>query len=1074
MSHFFRLVVTRKVKKSMDRELKALRKQLAQQEHQFGQRLQQLERRIDTLEAQQIFSEAGLPPQTALSELANTPLAAPGIAVMQAASDAPLAGLSARQQATLAKVEGSLSRTAEGSFYKDAEGSTATKQPLVDATASPRAAKKPSSNDAWKAEAAPAATPNFLSELLGALFAPLLGHFTQLLGRGLAFYEHYRSQGKAPVFFMTLTGVVALVLGFSYLLQYSFNEYLGATGKLVIGFMVAGATTFGGVRFSQKRKDMAEYGSSLIALGIILCYLCAYFAGPYYGVLGDLPGLLLLVAVTSLAYLLALLFETRVVAMVTLIGGASMPLMMPGLEQSPQLYLAYLLLLSCASLRLARQIRWPLLAWTSMLVSVGMLERYLPSSPQLLGDVAVFAALLHGFFYAFAHYALRDMRPGLSMTRTRLLIVSANLLFFLYAGQQLLSSSELLGGLYLLNSLVWLGLFLSPHKLFGYAPSGEASRTLQAIALLHAGLLTGVGILMLTSPAMSGVIWCMEGLVLIYLGSRFQFFSVRAEGYVALLLSIVWMGFEALSWIFSASVPAPELLALSPDSGWGNLLALTSLVFASVKLLARQGEQLQALELRIKAWLDNLLSLLVSVSFLLSVAIVWPQVMWLAAIVPMFWLMYLGQKKHSRFTELLGWGHYLLLLVPVLMSASLVGHFHFSEQLLSAQLARVEAFLCLWLIAEFYLRMGASSAQYPLAEKLRQLFFFLIPLFWLPSVLRQHSDLFPLALWASSAIALLLYYRLQYRILALELRLLVVAASVTAIGSCALAEFENWQGYASAALFAGLAFYLLSGWWGQGLRRRPTGSERRINCHQLLMPLCSIGLYYLGVALFIIGYGSTGDLGLSVLVTLLYFTAAFFYQPTLAPLRANLGLFYSLILSLYGLLTLLHVGALLGSSADTSSLMLGLYNVLGAVCAGLLVYRVCAANRALWSAGQQSQSAGRQLISLWLFHLTLIAVYVSLLAQLFDGMLGPVVSFALVVHATLLLFQTLKPSMKKLMGLSLLLYASAALKVLLWDMHDFSLVQKIIVFMLIGLCMLGAAFQFQKSMARNEQANELA
>ena len=99
---------------------------------------------------------------------------------------------------------------------------------------------------------------------------------------------------------------------------------------------------------------------------------------------------------------------------------------------------------------------------------------------------------------------------------------------------------------------------------------------------------------------------------------------------------------------------------------------------------------------------------------------------------------------------------------------------------------------------------------------------------------------------------------------------------------------------------------------------------------------------------------------------------------------------------------------------------------------------------------------------LWFFNLIAIAAYISFLTQLFSDMLGPAISFSLVVHGTIILFQTIKPKMKKLIWLSLSLYGVAALKVLLWDMNDFSLVQKIIVFMLIGLCMLGAAFQYQK------------
>ncbi|HIG64782.1 MAG TPA: hypothetical protein EYQ43_04310 [Methyloprofundus sp.] len=52
--------------------------------------------------------------------------------------------------------------------------------------------------------------------------------------------------------------------------------------------------------------------------------------------------------------------------------------------------------------------------------------------------------------------------------------------------------------------------------------------------------------------------------------------------------------------------------------------------------------------------------------------------------------------------------------------------------------------------------------------------------------------------------------------------------------------------------------------------------------------------------------------------------------------------------------------------------------------------------------------------------------------------------------------------MKNFIWLSVTIFLMAALNILLWDMQDFSLIQKIMVFMLVGLSMLAAAFKFQK------------
>jgi hypothetical protein len=105
---------------------------------------------------------------------------------------------------------------------------------------------------------------------------------------------------------------------------------------------------------------------------------------------------------------------------------------------------------------------------------------------------------------------------------------------------------------------------------------------------------------------------------------------------------------------------------------------------------------------------------------------------------------------------------------------------------------------------------------------------------------------------------------------------------------------------------------------------------------------------------------------------------------------------------------------------------------------------------------------GRQIVNVWLFNIIVIVVYISVLTQLFLTMSGPIISFALVVHATIILVQTIKPRMKNFIWLSVTIFLMAALTILLWDMQDFSLIQKIMVFMLVGLSMLAAVFKVQK------------
>ena len=843
----------------------------------------------------------------------------------------------------------------------------------------------------------------------------------------------------------------------------------------MIGFIIAIATTVGGVWFIRKRPAMAEYGSAIVALGVILNYLCAYFSGPYYGLLTDLAGFLLLVSVTAAAYILALRFETRIVAIVTLVGGAALPLVMGHVDGSPLFYLGYLLVLAGAMLHLSQFIRWQPLAWASMIVSAAMVEYSITNADALIltiENTEFFAliAIIHGFFYLFGYYGLKGLRTVSEVTKTHLMMVAANILFYLLVSQQLVESSGLLGSIYLLNVLPWLALFMWPAKVFTGLLDRDGIRGIQALALLNAGLLGGVGILILSSPALMGIIWCLEALMLIYLGGRFRFTSVRIEGYIALLLSLLTMASQVVSWVSDAVVAPPQILALTLDmdggSGWVNLIAITLVIYGTVTLLTKQGDHLAERERSLLTLLDNLFSACLSLSFLLTIGVFWPETLWSFAVVPMFYLVWRAQSRGLVVTELLGLAHFVLLVVPMMISAGLVGNFHFSEQSIYGQFARIEAFFCLWLTAEFYKRFCHQSANLAFTEHLRKLFYCLIPVFFLSSVLRQYSNYLPLALWFSSTIALLLYYRLQFTVLKIELQVLVIVASIMSIASCWLAEFENWQGYAAQALMVGAWFYLFIGWFGQALRRKPSGSPRRQQLHFSLKPLFTLAVYYFSAVIFILLYGITANPVFSLLMVLIYFTGLFSYRPVMFPIRSNLRLLKGLMFSLLALITLFHVSLTLSIfSIDTPALMIGFQNGIAVACVAWLVYGASPQHLAVWRKGIDV------IIGAWILNLFAIAAYVSVLSLLFSTMLGPIVSFSLVVHATLILFQTIQPKFKKLIWLSVALYGVSALKILLWDMDDFSLVQKIVVFMLIGICMLAAAFKFQKIMIKNDSAS---
>ncbi|WP_444928464.1 DUF2339 domain-containing protein [Microbulbifer sp. SSSA002] len=895
----------------------------------------------------------------------------------------------------------------------------------------------------------------WIEQALPSLLDPLLQPVSRVWDSLISFYRHYHSQGKAPVFFMTAAGILALVFGFTYLLQFSFNTYLGPTGKVILGFLVAAATTVGGVVFRRRMPHMADYGSGLIALGVILLYLCGYFAGPYYQLVPIPIGVGLLVVTTGLSYLLALLFETRVVSMVTLLGGACMPLVANHFDPSAVIYLSYLLVLAFAMLHLSKLIRWRQLALVTMALSAGMLEFSIARLDEAASPWSLLL-ILHGFFYGFTHYILAGLSDR-ELDKRRLGMLVANLVLFIHISWSLAPSANALGILWLLNLIPWAVLAIYTSQLFGYRSNGDSARSVLAMALLHSGLLAGLAFLALCSPEFLGGVWCLEGLMLVYLGAHFGFISVRSEGYIALALAGITLFFQALAWVAESLVPAPVLLSLEPDAGWINWLTLCAAAFALTRLLRYSAEKLTPREHYFTRVSDHAFALLLSASFLLSVGIIWPEGMWLLAPLPMVFLIWRGQRINSRLSEWFGLWHYLLLFIPLLASAAVVGNLHFYDQIPYGKIASIEAFLGLWLIAELYHHLDIRSPGRELALKLRKLFYALLPVIALPTILYKASDYFTMALWLSSAIALFLYTQLRMAHLKLELRILLASASLVAIGGCLLREFGDWQGMAMGGLLLGIGSFIGFLSLGQGLKRHPSGRDWQQAIHRALKPLFPLAFYYYAAVLLIIGYALSRDFALSLLLTQCYFASLFFFMPRLAPLRNQLTPIYLLTLCLFGLITFGQIIAVINQSHTAQ--WVGAYNLFSLGIAILLVYYKSLASKAVWP--------GKRMTSLWLVHIAAAIIYIALLAQLLDTMWLPAVSFALVAHATLLLFQSLKPDTQQLLKLSLILYGVATLKIVLWDMQDFSLIQKIVVCMLVGLCMLGAAFQYQRFLTGN-------
>jgi len=276
------------------------------------------------------------------------------------------------------------------------------------------------------------------------------------------------------VFMMTIAGILALVMGSGYLLQYTFTNILGDIAKMLLMFLGSLGVIGYGAWLASKREDQQEFASAILGLGVTLCYLCSYFAGSYYQLLESGPELFLFSVVTAGGILLAYLYETRIVAVVSLVGASLSPLVIGSTLFGGEHYFIIQLLISIAYIHLSQRIRWVVLANLNFVVITIAFQSHLYAASGM-GIVTLFG--LHGFFYLFNYYLLisRISKRGL-VERVDIALVTSNALFFAIALWQAMADTTLLGLLLGANAVILIFLFESGRRLVIGKDSGMQVR----------------------------------------------------------------------------------------------------------------------------------------------------------------------------------------------------------------------------------------------------------------------------------------------------------------------------------------------------------------------------------------------------------------------------------------------------------------------------------------------------------------------------------------------------------------------------------------------------------------------
>lgn len=327
-----------------------------------------------------------------------------------------------------------------------------------------------------------------------------------------------------------IIGGIAVVLGIGFFLKLAFdNNWISDTGRIILGIVV-GLAFLGAGEYAQRR--VPRWAQAVTASGSAILYLTIYAAfGLYRLIPADLSFILLAVVVTA-AVLLALRYESIVIALLGVVGAFISPLLLGTDLPDERFVLGYILLVDIGILAISAFRNWRWLTLVGWVGSYGIFIYWLIDIP---GYEPVFAHIaLSGIFLTFAaamplyHILWRRLPGAADLT---LMTINA-------AGYSILTSIILWE-----DYEGWFGLIaVSLALLYGvFALAAHLRKgvpfTVTVFSLAFASVFLALAFPLQFSGYSVALGWAAQGTATVWLGFYIRRWQTRAFGIAALLLA---------------------------------------------------------------------------------------------------------------------------------------------------------------------------------------------------------------------------------------------------------------------------------------------------------------------------------------------------------------------------------------------------------------------------------------------------------------------------------------------------------------------------------------------------------
>ncbi|BDD02636.1 DUF2339 domain-containing protein [Aureibacter tunicatorum] len=529
------------------------------------------------------------------------------------------------------------------------------------------------------------------------------------------FYQEYKQENKLPVFFLTVAGIVVFLSGAGFLFQYSLSNFFGEYASYIksgLSLIFSSSLIIGGVKLYHKDQKYRDFASSIMGLAIVLNYLLVYYmssGGEGSAILSSTVAFIMMVVNTILSFGLAIRYETKIISFISLAGGLGMPLILPS-DGSSIFFLAYLILLSIASIITAHKIQWKNLIYITFILGGIVFE-----TANIYGDYTqrvLTLLMIEAYAYLFFYIVFWDKgKFKETLEKNDLTLFASNGVMLAGNIFMLFQTSELaIGSIYLLNAIPFIALLVLKWR--------NLSKSFKFYLILIASACITLSVPFLIHPNLIGLVWMIEGIVLLISGYLFELSKIRREALIILLIG----GATILTKLFSTILFGNFMLQL------GHSLTLGFSISAVAFLIYKNRKRSTEFELSLMKILVVYTNICFTLIYLFVIHHFFGKWMYPLAQLPVLILIFLGVRYKINAIEVIGLISNILVVGGLSLSFSQVGSYYMGDQTGYGKLSAAFIMLNLWGMKWYYQKLGKDVDGNAFLDFCRDLFFYIIPL----------------------------------------------------------------------------------------------------------------------------------------------------------------------------------------------------------------------------------------------------------------------------------------------------------------------------------------------------------